>query len=1718
MEDDLKRKIACRGYVKGTITRLFNFVESSDLRETCNNELVTKRDRLINSFREYESLCKEILYLDNADKENVEQVENNYYYILASLNEQIKSHESVSPSGSSKHSDTTHRTKLPPISIKTFDGKFTEYIPFINLFDSLIHNDGSLDHIQKLYYLRSYLQGEPYDLIKNLTLTSESYSEARKLLKNRYDNKYKIINDHICNVLDLQSIVKSSASNLRDFVSSVRQQLAAIKNLDPNIIYWDAILLCILSRKLDGITARAYQLDRDTSQPNLEDFLQYLDKRALALENAGQGLYSQQQSTKVAAVATTGATCIFCKSNDHKLYNCKKFQLLPAEARLKFAKEQKLCLICLGMHAGKCRFHFRCSECKKPHNTLLHCNSSETTPAVTLSGNVNNNVLLPTVRIKVVAKNGTQYIIKALLDSGSQVSFITAKVVQQLGLTPLQSNTCIVGITNEKSNVKYNIPIEIHSLRSPFKTTVNCHVVKEVTCKLPQNKFDVSSVIIPPNITLADDQFNVPSEIHMLLGANVFFQTLLPSEQCMSINLPKQSPALPRDAALPSQQPSNAQLHIFNTHFGHIIGGNLPPKVLSQTCNKVVLKCEQGLNETLAQFWTNEKVPEIFTEQTSEQELCEQIFQSSVKLIKRQFEVPLPLKLPLSDVNDTLGESFHFALKRFLNLEKRLHADPDLFMQYKNFIHEYLALGHGHYIDIELYDLNKHAVYFLPHHAVINNNSKSTRLRTVFDGSMKTNKKVSLNDLQLNGPVVQKELFDIILLFRLGRYTFTADIKRMFRNIKVDPQFTSLQNILWRDNPDDAVKCIRLDTVTYGLKSSSYLATRCLDELANRYEKSYPLASSIIKNNVYVDDIIYCDNNLETTITAREQLRELLELGSFHTHKWSSNDKNVLNSIPLNERHFDSLELQKDECNMKALGLRINVKDDHFIISSPEPFNSTTVTKRSILSYIGRFYDPMGFVSPIVVTAKSIMQKLWILNTGWNDSPPANVQQEWHQFTSNLAAMQPILLDRNIKISEADSADLIGFADASSKTAYGCCVYLRCTNQSGTTKLHLLCSKSRINPIQKKGMTVPRLELNAALLLSKLILRTLNTLRVKINIRRVCLFCDSQIVLAWLNTELTKLQAYVSNRVNVIRQNTAGCSWHYVNTKDNPADLISRGVNPNELSSCNIWWNGPEFLQNSEYSFPAYSSPIDLVAMEPCLTLSSNLVCQNSNPLDYVLERLYNYSNINKIVRLLAYILRFLNNINKNKVKINTNFLQSSELNNALMLIIKHEQNIYFKSEIKALSNNNNLKGNLSELHPFLDDQGLLRVGGRLHYADIPYSQKHAIILPKASLITSLLIRCEHERLLHAGPQLLLSHLNQRFWIVNGLLEVKKVTHKCIVCFRQKATVAKQLMGSLPAARVTATSRPFEKVGVDFAGPIEVKLSRVRRSLKGKGYICVFVCFATKAVHLELASDLTTDTFLACLRRFISRRGLPTEIHCDNASTFKCARNQLVELHKLHTSQSHQMQIHKFTAERGIQFHFIPCYSPTFGGLWEAAVKSTKFHLKRILQSTVLTYEQLNTVLIEIEAVLNSRPLLPLSSNTDDYCYLTPGHFIIGNAMSMYPENNVCNIPQNRLKFWQLCTSLKQSFWKVWHQYYLNLLQNRPKWRDNISNVKLGNLVILKEDNTPPMSWPMARIVKLFPGHDGKIRAVEVRTSNGKIHSRAINKICLLPIDYDDSS
>lgn len=1726
LELQVEQLIRERGYVKSSITRLATFAQNNaELQAASLSSIKSRRDRLVTLLADYDKYNKCIMSLTSEDAEEIGDVEEKYFNAFSAFSDQIENRTKVYAELKELPSPMPiKKINLPVINIDAFKGECSKYVPFINIFKSVIDTDNAIDNVQKLHYLRSFLQDEPFDLIKHLPISNSSYKEALDLLQARYYNEFRIVSDHVCQLLDLRSITRSVPSEIRHFVSIVKQNLSALKNLHTKVYAWDPVLICILTRKLDMHTARAYQLERDASEkPTIIQLLDFLEKRALALENAELGSLK-----KVAAVVHTAAVvkeintgCRYC-SGEHKLFTCKSFKLLSDKERVQFVKNKKLCNVCLNDHLGKCKYHFRCGHCKQSHNTLVHLNDEnrqKSAPVTLMTGNY-NSVLIPTARVKLIGRDNREVHVKAILDSASQASMVTGKVVDILGLTPVRNNTTIIGIANSVNSCKYSIPLEVYSLTSSYKTSINCHVVDQITCQMPQTKIDLSAIHIPPGIDLADKDWNTPSDINMLIGADVFFQILQaepPSSNmkaCTQLQLGIcQEPPEPCSQVKSSRHIKGATPRLINTAFGYIIAGSLP---VHQHSNKVITlhctKCDSVVNESLKTFWEAEKVPEVFQEQTSEHNVAENIFQSTIKLQNNKFQVDLPLKVPIDEVNNSLGSSFDQAFYRFLNLERKLHKDVNMLDEYRKFIHEYVELGHAHVVDLKLYNLNKEPVYFLPHHAVVNECSKTTRTRVVFDGSMKTNKKISLNDILLNGPKVQRDLFDIILLYRFGDYTFNTDIRKMFRNILVNPEQTSLQNILWRDNPGDTIQCLRLDTVTYGLKSSTYLATRCLDELANQHECSLPMASFILKNCTYVDDILYSNSNICTLLEAKCQLQQLLKLGSFSTHKWSANNQRTLTDIPSSQQQFDNIELQKENNSIKALGLMIDTKQDCFTIKAPKQLINNKITKRDILSQISKIYDPLGFVSPIVVKAKVIMQKLWLEKSDWDSNVPEVIAKEWLQFADDINNMNTIILKRNIPFSNnVQTLQLIGFADASSSTGQGCCIYCRVIDSTGKAKLFLLCSKSRINSTSKP-LTVPRLELNAALLLAKLMTRVADTIALKVHVNNIFLFTDSQIVLAWINTEIMKLQAYVANRVRVIQELTNKWQWLYCQSQSNPADIISRGMGPQELDSCTLWWSGPAFLQNREYSFESNIQPLaNLPELKPSSVLSGDVVLvglKHANCLNF----LDKYSDISKIKRILAYILRFCNNINPKSTKIQSNYLNSSELEQALFLIIKHEQNIHFKEEILSLHKNSNVKGNLKPLHPFIDKEGLLRVGGRLQNSQLPYSQKHPIILPKGSRYTELIIRHEHLRLLHAGPRCLLSNLNQRFWLINGMRQVKKVTHRCLTCFRMKATAAKQLMGSLPRQRVTA-SRVFNKIGIDFAGPFQVKNSRVRRSIIGKGYVLVIVCFVTKAIHLEIASDISTGTFLACMKRFISRRGLPAEVFCDNGGAFRGAGNHLADLYKLYSSADHQAQVQHFASQQEIQFHFTPSYSPVFAGLAEAAVKSMKHILKRTVQKCILTYEQLNTVLCQIEAILNSRPLMPISSDVTDFSYLTPGHFLVGGPLTSYPESDISDTPSNRLSFWQNVESMKQSFWKVWHKQYLNQLQFRPKWRDDLPNLKLGTLVILRDKNTSPLYWPMARVVKIFPGNDQKVRAFEVKTASGKTYTRSLSGVSVLPLE-----
>ncbi|UYV69343.1 K02A2.6-like, partial [Cordylochernes scorpioides] len=584
----------------------------------------------------------------------------------------------------------------------------------------------------------------------------------------------------------------------------------------------------------------------------------------------------------------------------------------------------------------------------------------------------------------------------------------------------------------------------------------------------------------------------------------------------------------------------------------------------------------------------------------------------------------------------------------------------------------------------------------------------------------------------------------------------------------------------------------------------------------------------------------------------------------------------------------------------------------------------------------------------------------------WDDPLSESLCSHWRRVKIDLAMLNHIKIPRYISCKGLiHSLELHGFCDAS-ESAYSSVVYMKSRFKSGQVQVTLIAAKTKVAPL--KVTSIPRLELCAALLLSNLYDSICSSLLLQID--RVILWSDSQIVLCWIKSESKHWKPFVGNRIAEIQRLTLQSSWSYVSTKDNPADCASRGITSSELVNHSLWWNGPDWLSNSSLQDPlpiTYELPKE-IRHEKRKTVP--IVYFTTCP---IIDFIFKFSTFRKLSRVTAWLLRFIHNARHSSDKIKHTELSSNELDNSIRTLIQIIQSSEFKTEIQCCNQSKVLPSNskLLSLNPFIDSSGILRVGGRLRKSNLQFNEKHPIILPHNHFVTELIVQQFHVEHLHSGLQLTLCAIRQKYWIPSGRILVKKLINRCMTCFKTKRQVSKQIMGYLPIHRIIPSS-PFSKTGIDFAGPFITKPNVIRTKVTLKSYIELFICFSTKAIHLEIVSDLSTPAFLAAFRRFISRRGKPSDIFTDNATNFKGAKNILNNIHQLVKDSS----IQSYVANEHITWHFIPPSAPNFGGIWEAGIKSLKYHLLRCLKSAVLNFEELNTLTSQIEACLNSRPLM----------------------------------------------------------------------------------------------------------------------------------------------
>ncbi|GBN98193.1 hypothetical protein AVEN_154690-1 [Araneus ventricosus] len=978
----------------------------------------------------------------------------------------------------------------------------------------------------------------------------------------------------------------------------------------------------------------------------------------------------------------------------------------------------------------------------------------------------------------------------------------------------------------------------------------------------------------------------------------------------------------------------------------------------------------------------------------------------------------MPLKPEFPET--MLGNSKMIASKRLDQLWTRLERDPTMKALYSDFLNEYESL---HHMEEVKEDTDLDAGYYLPHHGILRPDNKTTKLRVVLNASSKTSSGYSLNDLLYKGGVLQEDLFSILIRFRKHIYAFTADIKQMFRMIELNESQTRLQKILWKNSKSSPTKVYELRTVTYGTASAPYLATKVLQQLALDEKKNFPLASKVLLQDFYMDDCLSGSSEFTEFETIQSELRQLLQRGGMTLHKWCSSYS------PTTAQEFP-LDRNSEEIQVKILGMIWNSVSDTFTYKANVNINHSC-TKRDVLSQIARIYDPVGLLGPVISKAKIFMQQLWLLKLDWYEILPPDISQQWENFVKTLPGLEKIKIPRCFLETNAIRVILHGFADASSK-GYGAIIYFQTVPIHEESNCRLLCSKSRVAP--SKIMTIPRLELSACLLLSKLTHKVISAL--KMQIESVQLWSDSTIALAWINTPPNLLKTFISNRVSQIQQLTKDFQWKHIPSECNPADLISRGLDVKALAANDLWWKGPD-LENLTACTPD-SLPVSSFVIDECysnelktipkLTLKLNI---DSNFIDNLLDLT---NNFHKLIRILAFIFRFITNC-KSGVK-QRDSLTLEEYGKAEIFLINHFQARYFAPEIACLKKGSSVSqsSKLKFLNPFIDNDGCIRVGGRISYSNVSCNQRHPIILPAGNKLVKLIFQYYHNRDFHVGQQALLNTVRLKYWPLGGRSIARKVVHECVECFKNKPVMANQIMGDLPPERITPSS-PFQNPGLDLCGA---------------------------SAELKLLYKLII-------------------------------RNETIA---------------NLLASEGIKWKFLPPKAPNFDGLWEAGVKSFKYHLKRVVGSSKLTLEEFLTVIVQIEGILNSRPLTPLSTDTDDFQVLTPGHFLIGKPINAIPEPDVTEKKDNLLNKWQKSV---QIIWKRWQTSYLSNLQQRTKWLFKQPSVIPGMMVLIKDPQLPTCSWAIGRLIKSIPGPDGNIRVVDVRTSKGS-YRRPLSKIGILPI------
>lgn len=1331
--------------------------------------------------------------------------------------------------------------------------------------------------------------------------------------------------------------------------------------------------------------------------------------------------------------------------------------------------------------------------------------------------------------------------VKVLFDSGSQRSYITQELKDKLNLKPTRTETLNLNTFGDNSYRRQKCDLVKLSLSktSGREISVNALTFPTICSKLPMS-VEIQQYPHLQNLELADNPSHNHKPIDVLIGSDHYWHFI-------NGNVIKGESG---PVAVESE-------------LGWILSGVAENRKPESRCINTVTNLiidmstdapDDDLTNQLKTFWQTETIG-IYDNMDDNSDVPSNEDFLEIKHDGTRYSVKLPWKPDCSQLPD----HYDLCRNRLLSLHKRLkkHSELHVATEYDSIIREQLKSG----IIEQVERTNKEQttnIHYMPHHAVIREDRSTTKLRIVYDGSAHLNEDVaSINSCLEQGPNLMPLLFDILLRFRQRPIAMAADIEKAFLMVEIDPSDRDALRFLWFVNVHDEEPKIveyRFCRLVFGLKPSpAILGATILHHLSN-YNDIDSETAKTLKEDLYVDDLTTGAETVTEAINTYNTSKRIMKEGGFNLRKWVTNSSELRQHIMENEHSLNTEQNNVDSTKsehkvseddqsytkstlnsivasndnvVKVLGVHWDTQTDMFLYDFTDLINyaqSLKPTKRSFLQLSARIFDPLGLITPFTITLKILFQILCIDKLSWDEDLSEELKSKWQTLINGLKELNNLRVPRCYfpAQSQCRHIEFHGFCDASVK-AYAALVYLRVVYDDHV-KITLLCSRSRVAPL--KQQSIPRLELLGALLLSRLMNSVQSALKGRLNVNDIYYWTDSTTVLCWVRNQKHWKQ-YVQHRVDEIHKLTSAASWRHCAGQLNPADLPSRGIPSYQLIYSSLWWNGPQFLQQPEEMWPVTSTSSvedDLHATKetvkvpvPTTHIFTNTrgVSSNINVVQRVdkVMTCQNYNNLSRLLRITAYVLRFINNSKKrrkdklqesNKVQIipTADEIQQAELQWVLSIQLDS-----FSKEIEALDKVSDVSASsvplVRQFNLFIDELGVLRCKGRLDNSSVSPATNNPILLPNKHFFTKLVVNEVHHQVNHSGLRVTLTTLREKYWVPRGRALVKDFIKHCIICTRYSGKpFAMENPPSLPEMRVD-DGPPFSNTGVDYAGPLYVKDINLKQedNTCSKVYVALFTCAATRAVHLELVPDCSADSFLFAFRRFSSRRGLPYRMISDNAKNFKASQKIIQKIARSQVVQS-------YLSKKEVRWDFIVEKAPWWGGFWERLIGVTKDCIKRAVGRAQLTFEELRTILIEAEGIVNSRPLTYIYDDTEGISYtLSPSHLIYGRRITPLPSGehfDITSTNQSLTRRARYHKQVLQHFTTQWKREYLTSLRENAKVYNKRNNkeIAVGDIVILKREGTARCFWKLAVVKNLLPGKDGKVRAAEIRVLNSSTKAK----------------